>query len=386
MELSPDTRDWLSQVRRELHQDPELSLKEERTTGRILDLLYEMGVEAHGLEGMTGAVGLIPGNAEGPCLAIRADIDALPISEQGEAPYKSQNPGVMHACGHDAHTAILLGVAREVVSSGLAAKMKGSLKLLFQPAEEIGQGARMMVERGVMDQPKVDRVLAAHVAPKRPAGQVGFTVGQSHASNDIFSLRISGKGAHGARPQEGVDPIVASANLVAALQSVVARNLNPLEAGVITVGRLAAGSASNVIPDHAELEGCIRAMNRPAQELLQRRLRELVEGNAAAFGVTSELDIREVFPACHNDPEVAAFMQAAAEAVVGPENVYQASPVTGSEDFAFFSAAAPGAMIRLGCSPAGDDTPLHASSFDLDEKVLAVGVAVFVQAVASYLG
>ncbi|MCB2228825.1 MAG: amidohydrolase [Desulfarculaceae bacterium] len=385
MELSAESRSWLSAMRRELHMHPELSLQEERTTARIIELLSEMGAEASGLEGMTGAVGLIRGASEGPCLAIRADIDALPVSEQGEAEYKSQCPGLMHACGHDGHTAILLGVAREVLASGLNQTMRGSLKLLFQPAEETGQGARMMVERGVLDNPKVDRVIAAHVTPSRPAGQVGVTFGQSHASNDIFKLRISGRGAHGARPQEGIDPIVAAANLVAGLQSIVGRNLNPLEAGVITVGRLSAGAASNVIPDHAELDGCIRAMNRPSQDLLQRRLREMVEGNAAAFGVTSELTINEVFPACYNDPEVAAFMQAMAETVVGADNVYQASPVTGSEDFAFFTAAVPGAMIRLGCGPGGKGAPLHASSFDLDEDALAVGVAVFLQAVKTYL-
>ncbi len=376
---------WLSQVRRELHMHPELSLQEERTTARIIELLREMGVEAAPLEGMTGAVGLIPGAAPGPCLAIRADIDALPIDEQSDVPYRSQHPGVMHACGHDAHTAILLGVAREVMASGLAGRMKGSLKLIFQPAEETGQGARMMVEQGVMEGPRVDRVIAAHVAPKTPAGQVGIPHGQSHASNDIFSLRIRGKGAHGARPQDGVDPIVAAAQLVSALQSVVARNLDPLQAGVITVGRLAGGAASNVIPDLAELDGCIRAMNRPTQELLQRRLRELVKGLDQAMGTVSELEINEVFPSLHNHPEVSAFMQQAAEAVVGPDKVYQAKPVTGSEDFAFFAAVAPGAMIRLGCARPDATTALHASSFDLDEAVLDCGVAVFMQAVRAYL-
>jgi len=385
MKLDTGLSAWLGQVRRELHMHPELSLQEERTTAHILELLAEMGVEAAPLEGMTGAVGLIPGAAPGPCLAIRADIDALPITEQSGAPYASQNPGAMHACGHDAHTAILLGVALEVNTSGLAARMKGSLKLIFQPAEETGQGARMMVEQGVMEGPKVDRVIAAHVAPKAAAGQVGIIHGQSHASNDIFSLRIRGKGAHGARPQDGVDPIVAAAHLVSALQSVVARNLDPMQAGVITVGRLVAGAASNVIPDLAELDGCIRAMNRPAQELLQRRLRELVAGLDQAMGTASELEISEVFPSLHNDPDVAAFMQRAAEAVVGKANVYQAQPVTGSEDFSFFTAAAPGAMIRLGCARPGQSTALHSSSFDLDEAVLPCGVAVFMRAVRDYL-
>ena len=378
-------RAWLSQTRRDLHRHPELSLKEERTTRKIIELLRQMGAEAHGFADLTGAVGLIRGAFPGPTLAIRADIDALPIAEQNQAPYRSQVPGVMHACGHDAHTAILLGVARQVLQTGLAGRMRGNLKLLFQPAEEIGVGARRMIERGVMDDPPVDRIIAAHVDGARPAGQVGVSFGQSHASNDIFRLRLQGAGAHGARPHQGNDPIVAAAHLVVSLQSVVARNLDPMEAGVVTVGRLSAGAASNVIPDAAELDGCLRAMGQEARKLLQRRLRELVEGNAQAFGLESRLEIKEVFPPCFNDPAAARFMQEAAGAVVGPDQVYQAAPVTGSEDFAFFSAAAPGAMIRLGCGRPGEKPALHSPRFDLDEQALVVGVAVFMQAVRAYL-
>ncbi|MCB2190290.1 MAG: amidohydrolase, partial [Deltaproteobacteria bacterium] len=249
MKLNREFKDWLVSLRHDLHQHPEVALKEERTTRQILAHLKQMGVEAHGLSGMTGAVGLIKGSQGGQTLAIRADIDALPIQELNQVPYKSTHPGFMHACGHDVHTAVLLGTARLVMESGQAKQLQGSLKLIFQPAEETGVGARMMVERGVLENPAVDRIIAAHVAGDLPTGHMGINFGQSHASNDLFRLNIKGKGTHGARPHQGNDPVVAGAHLISALQSVVSRRIDPLDAAVISVCRFRAGSALNVIPE-----------------------------------------------------------------------------------------------------------------------------------------
>lgn len=386
MKLDREFKDWLVSLRHDLHQHPEVALKEERTTRQILAHLKQLGIKAHGLSGMTGAVGLIPGAQEGPTLAIRADIDALPIQEKNQVPYKSTHPGVMHACGHDVHTAVLLGLARLVMESGLAGRLGGKLKLIFQPAEETGVGARMMVERGVLENPAVDRIIAAHVAGDLPIGHIGINFGQSHASNDLFRLRIKGKGTHGARPHEGNDPVLAGAQLVSALQSVVARRVNPLEAAVISVCSFHAGSALNVIPETAELGGTIRAMNVAVQKELQVQVGRLVRGLSEAFDLECDLELEEVFPPCLNDPQVVEFMEQCAAKVVGLDKVHHSPPVTGSEDFAFFSQNVPGAIIRLGCGDGHGEPSLHSPRFDVGDEVLFTGVRVFYQAVESYLG
>lgn len=385
MNLNREFKNWLVSLRHDLHQHPEVALKEERTTRQILAYLKQLGIKAQGLPNMTGAVGLIRGGQEGLTLAIRADIDALPIQEMNQVTYKSTNPGFMHACGHDAHTAILLGVARLVLESGLAARLQGNLKLIFQPAEETGVGARMMVERGVLDNPTVDRIIAAHVAGDLPVGHIGVNFGQSHASNDIFRLSIKGKGTHGARPHQGNDPIVAGAQLVSALQSVVSRRVDPLQAAVISVCQFQAGSATNVIPETATLAGTMRAMTAAVQKQLNDHLRRQVRGIAEAFDVECELEVQEVFPSCLNDPQVVEFMERAAEEVVGPANVHHSPPVTGSEDFAFFTQAVPGAIIRLGCGDRHGEPSLHSPHFDVPDEVLFTGVRVFYEAVSRYL-
>ncbi|MBU1274637.1 MAG: amidohydrolase [Proteobacteria bacterium] len=386
MNLNREFKNWLVSLRHDLHRHPEVALKEERTTRQILVYLKQMGIKAQGLSKMTGAVGLIRGGQEGPTLAIRADIDALPIQEMNQFPHKSTNPGFMHACGHDAHTAILLGVARMVMDTGLAARMRGNLKLIFQPAEETGVGARMMVERGVLENPAVDRIIAGHVTGDLPVGHVGVNFGQSHASNDIFRLSIKGKGTHGARPHQGNDPIVAGAQLVNALQSVVSRRVDPLQAAVISVCQFQAGSATNVIPETAQLAGTMRAMTVAVQKQLHDHLHRMVRGISETFDVECGLELQEVFPPCLNDPQVVEFMERAASEVVGAAKVHHSPPVTGSEDFAFFSQAVPGAIIRLGCGDRRGEPALHSPHFDVADEALFTGVGIFYQAVNRYLG
>ncbi|BEQ15617.1 M20 metallopeptidase family protein [Desulfoferula mesophila] len=386
MKLTGEFKKWLVGLRHDLHQHPEVALKEERTTRQILAHLKQMGIEAHGLSGMTGVVGLIPGAQEGPTLAIRADIDALPIQEMNQVPYKSTHPGMMHACGHDVHTAVLLGTARLVLESGLAGELRGNLKLIFQPAEETGVGARMMVERGVLENPAVDRIIAAHVAGDLPIGHMGINFGQSHASNDLFRLRIKGKGTHGARPSQGNDPVVAGAYLISALQVGVSRKVDPLEPAVISVCSFHAGSALNVIPETAELGGTIRAMTPAVQKELNQHLQRSVRGISETFGVECELEVEEVFPPCLNDPQVVEFMEQCAAQVVGLDKVHHSPPVTGSEDFAFFTQLVPGAIVRLGCGDGHGEPALHSPRFDVSDEVLFTGVKVFYEAVSKYLG
>ncbi|MFW6147434.1 MAG: M20 metallopeptidase family protein [Thermodesulfobacteriota bacterium] len=375
--------DWLVVTRREFHMHPELSTEEKETAARIKKILRSLNVEAYDLQGFTGVVGLIQGKAPGKTIALRADMDALPVQELNEVPYKSQNNGIMHACGHDIHTTIMLGVAKAIQESGIAMNVKGNVKLLFQPAEEKGIGAREMIARGVLENPTVDEIFACHVSPELPVGTIGINPAQSHASADWFSLCIKGKGAHGAHPSDGIDPIVAGASLITALQSIVSLNIPPTETAVITVGRFTAGSAANVIPEEANLEGTIRTFRTDIRDQIIERLREMIRGIEKAFRVSCSLEIKEGMPACVNDRHVAEFLYDVASAVLGSENVSYIPPSTGSEDFALFAMEKPSALIRLGSGnkEKGLIHPLHSPLFDVDEEVLMVGVRVFVEAI-----
>jgi amidohydrolase len=376
-------REWLVATRREFHMHPELSHEEVETTGRIKEILRGLNIEVHDLQGLTGLVGLIRGKGQGKTIALRADIDALPIQELNEVAYKSQRDGTMHACGHDVHTTIMLGVAKHLQESGISKKLKGNVKLLFQPAEEKGTGAREMIARGVLENPKVDKIFACHVSPDLPVGTIGINPTQSHASADWFTLNIKGKGAHGARPSEGIDPIVAGAYFLTAVQSIISRNIPPTDTAVITVGRFAAGSAPNVIPEEARLEGTIRAFRDDIRNQVIERLHEIIHGIEGSFRVSCSFDFHEGMPACINDEHVSGFLHDVASHTLGSEKVKYIPPVTGSEDFALFALERPSAIIRLGCGneEKGVVAPLHSPHFDVDEEVLAIGVHLFVEAI-----
>ncbi len=381
-DLSQKMEDWVLQLRREFHMYPELSGQELRTTRRVLEILGDLGVETRPLENMTGAVGVIRGTQEGFTLAIRADMDGLPIEEFNEVDYRSRHQGVMHACGHDAHTAIVLGVARAVLESQWRSSMKGNLLLLFQPSEERVSGAREMILRGVLNEPRVDWVIACHVVPDLPAGTVGFFRGPSHASADSFSLLIRGRGTHGGRPHEGVDPILAAAHFVTALQSIVSRNIKPTEPAVVTIGKFHAGSVGNVIPESAELEGTVRALSEETRGNIMRRLEELRHGMDRSFGVESCLEFQEGVPVCMNDPEVSGFLYQVALNLLGPQHVLYLEPAMGAEDFALFARERPSSIFRLGCGKGQGIAyaPLHSPHFDLDESCLMIAVRIFTEA------
>ena len=380
-------RQWLSETRRDFHMHPEISHQEKRTTQRIAAILEEYDCEVQLFDDMTGAVGIIRGAEDGPTIGLRADIDALPIQELNAIPYKSQIPGAMHACGHDAHATIMLGVARNIMTSGLKSRLKGNVKFLFQPAEERIAGAKAMIKRGVLESPRVDRIIAGHVAPDLQVGTVGVFRGLGYASADMFELNITGRGTHGARPEDGNDPIVAGAHFVTAIQSIVARNIKPTDPAVVTVGKFSAGDVSNVIPETAHLQGSIRALSADVRQNLIARLEEIAAGLGQTFGVDSQFILHEGVPPLENDVEVADFLYEVSKDVLGEENVSYRPPAMGSEDFSYFTEERPSAIMRLGCSNSekGLERTLHSPYFDIDEKVLEISVTIFTEAVTRYL-
>jgi amidohydrolase len=383
----PESLKWLVDVRRDFHRHPEISHKEKRTTEKIIKVLKELKIEAHGFPGMTGAVGLIRGLGEGPTVGLRADIDALPIRELNDISYRSQNEGAMHACGHDANTAIMLGVAKKIVRSGLMSRSLGTVKFFFQPAEERVAGAKAMIASGVLENPRVDRVIAGHMSPDLPVGKAGIFRSTGYASSDRFVLLINGKGGHGARPEECVDPVVAGSLFVNHIQSIVSRNIKPTEAAVITVGKFVAGNASNVIPETALLEGSIRALSVRARDQIIRRLHDIVSGLEKTFGVQCQFQIHNGVPILINNSVVAESLYDASVQVLGSENVSYLPPIMGSEDFVYFTLERPSAIMRLGCSneKRGIVHSLHSPHFDIDETVLEIGTEIFYEAVKCYL-
>ncbi len=379
--------EWIRDVRRELHAHPELSFQEFRTTERIHEWLTELGWEARPIPGSTGAVGLLKGKGEGAVIALRADIDALPITELNETDYRSRHEGVMHACGHEANTAVMLGAAKKIVDTGLMSRACGTVKLIFQPAEERLGGAKALIAAGVLEDPPVDLILSGHMSPDLPVGRAGVFKRLGYASSDRFVLDIQGRGGHGARPEECIDPVVAGAHFVTQLQSIVSRNVKPTDAAVVTVGRFSAGNAANVIPETAVLEGSIRALSAEVRTAVVRRIGELAASLQTAFGVIVRLSVHPGVPVLLNDPKTAAVLLSAAQAVLGPKNASYLPPIMASEDFAFFTEKRPGAIMRLGCSnpEKGFTHKLHSPRFDIDEDVLVIGANIFYEAVSRCL-
>ena len=378
-------REQLVAWRRDFHTHPELGLQEYRSAGLIADRLRELGYQVQTGVATTGVVALLEGQQPGPVVMLRFDMDALPITEVNEARYASQNPGVMHACGHDGHMAIGLGVATLMAQH--QGEMAGTLKLVFQPGEEAMDGAKVMVEEGVLESPRPDVFLATHVWNEKPVGTVGVSPGATMAAAETWTCTVRGKGGHGALPHQTVDPIVATAQIVVALQSVVSRNVSPQETAVVTVGTVHGGDASNIFPARVNLSGTIRTYSPQVREMVLRRVREVIEGVAAACGAEADLDIGSLTPAVTNDAGVAEVVHGAAQAVVGPENVSSDVQTMGSEDAAFFMQQVPGCYFFLGSANAerGLDAPHHNPRFDFDENALPLGVAVMMQTLAHYL-
>ena len=377
----------LSDLRRDFHSHAELSQQEHRTTARIKEILTSLDIELQPLDIPTGAAGIVRGKEPGKTLGIRADIDALPMQELNDVPYRSKNEGVMHSCGHDVHNTVLLGVAHKLMESGLAEKIKGQVKLVFQPAEEVATGARDMIAAGVMKNPDVDWMLALHTWTYLEAGEIGLYKGVSHAAADMFELKIVGKGAHGCAPQLSIDPIVAGAQFVSSLQTIVSRNVAPTDTAVVSMGKFQAGGPPNVIPNEALLNGTVRTFSEQTRDLIIKRMGELAKSLETAFGVETFFDYQIGVPACHNDPEVSELLYRAAVKVVGEKKVHWLPPQTGGEDFSLFSQLVPGSLMRLGCAnqAKGITYPGHSPYFDIDEAAMPLGVDIFCAAIEEYL-
>ena len=378
-------REQLVAWRRDFHMHPELGLQEHRSAGIIAGTLRELGYTVQTGIAQTGIVGLLEGKQPGPVVMVRVDMDALPIIEGNETEYVSQIPGLMHACGHDVHMAMGLGVA--TLMARRRDEMVGTLKLVFQPGEEGMDGARLMIQDGVLENPPPDIFLSVHVWSDKLVGTIDVTPGTVMAAADMWKCIVRGKGGHGAMPHQTVDPIVATAQIVTALQTVVSRNVSPLETAVITVSVVHGGDAFNIIPPQVELGGTIRTFTPQVREMVWQRMREVIEGVATACGTEAELEMLSLTPAVINASEVVEVVRAAAEAVVGPENVLSGERTMGSEDAAYFMQDVPGCYFFIGAANAerGINAPHHNPRFDIDEDALPLGVAVLVRALTHYL-
>jgi hippurate hydrolase len=372
--------DEIVALRHDLHQYPELAFQERRTSKIIASNLSSWGYEvATGIAG-TGIVATLKRGKGEKRIAIRADMDALPIEEATGLDYASKNPGVMHACGHDGHTSILLAAARYLATSG---NFDGTLRLIFQPAEEIGAGARKMISEGLFERFPVDAVFGLHNWPGVPAGQFGFVAGAAMASVDQAKIRIVGKGGHGAEPHRAVDPVLASASFITALQSVVSRNVDPQDMAVATVGSIHAGSASNVIPESVELKLTMRAFTENVREQLRDRIPALARAQAESFGAVAEVDYRLGFPALVNHREETAFAREVAIDTFGVAKVEpDFRPRTASEDFAFMLQAQPGSYLFVGN---GDSAPLHSAHYNFDDAIIAPAARYWVRLAETFL-
>jgi amidohydrolase len=390
-EINPQVVAW----RRDFHQHPELGNSEVRTAQVIADELRKLGYEVTTGVAGTGVVGVLKGARPGPVVGLRADMDALPVTEQVDLPFKStakatwngQEVGVMHACGHDNHMAILLGAAATFAK--VRDRLPGTVKLIFQPAEEGPGGAEPMIKAGVMENPKVDAIFGLHVFPF-PAGSIVYRSGPLMASADSFVIKVKGRQTHGAVPWGGIDPIVVGSQIVLALQTIVSRTVNITEApAVLTVGRFTGGNRSNIIPDEIELEGTVRAFDETVRKSIHDRIRSIASNLAESAGATASVEFGLGYPVTRNDPALTERMVPTLRRAAGADNV-RVGPLTGTaEDFSYFQQQAPGLFVFLGVTPKDQDWTKapsnHSPLFFADESALPVGVKVMSNLALDYL-
>lgn len=374
----------MTELRHKIHAHPELGFEEVETRRHVIRCLHEWGYEIHEGLGVTGVVGTLRRGA-GPRIGLRADMDALPIQESTGLPWASRVAGKMHACGHDGHTAMLLAAACELARRD---SFSGTVHLFFQPAEEGhgGSGAKRMLDDGLFRLFPCDAIFAMHNMPGFPVGKLGFLSGPFMASTDTAVIRIHATGGHGAMPHKAVDPVVVAASLVMALQSVVARNVPPLETAVVTVGAILAGEAPNVIPESAELRLSIRALRPEVRELLQRRIEALAVAQAAGFGARAEVDYQYGYPMLVNDAAATALARQVALDWLGEDGVVtEMQPLTGSEDFAFWLEQVPGCYLIIGNGDGEGGCMVHNPGYDFNDQALPVGASYWVKLVERYL-
>lgn len=375
--------DEMIALRRDLHANPEMGFKETRTSSIVAGALVALGIEVHKNVGGTGVVGVLTGQLSdsGLSVGLRADMDALPICEASGLSYASKHQGLMHACGHDGHTTILLAAAKYLAQTK---DFNGQVVFIFQPAEEGLGGAQAMIDDGLFERFPCDAVYALHNWPALPAGSIGINRGPMMAASDRFEILVQGKGGHGAHPYQTIDPILVGAHLVTALQSIVSRTVNPHDSAVISVGSLIAGNpnAMSVIPDQARLVGTVRTFKASVQNMIEQRMQVMVQNVASAFGATAELKYQKLYAPTINHPDHAQRVVNIATELVGVENVVSdLTPSMGSEDFSFMLQHRPGAYFRLGQGGAEQGRLLHNPHYDFNDAVIPLGAAVFARLV-----
>jgi len=375
--LAKDIHNEIIHFRRHIHANPELSFHEYETAKFIQAQLEKMGIEYQSGIAGTGIVAIIRGKKEGKVIALRADMDALPILEQNEVEYKSKNQGVMHACGHDVHTSSLLGTAK--ILSQLTDDFSGTIKLIFQPAEEkVPGGASLMVKEGVLKNPDVKAILGQHVLPQLACGKVGIRGGKYMASADELYITIKGKGGHGAQPQSCIDPIVIAANVITTLQTIISRNSDPRLPSVLTIGKISGGTVNNVIPDEVFLEGTFRAMDEKWRFAAHDKIQNIIKSVTESMGGTAEIEIRKGYPVLFNEESLTERTKNAMIEYMGEENVVNLDIWMAAEDFAYYSHEIAGCFYRLGTRNEARNIVhgVHTSRFDIDENALAISTGL----------
>jgi amidohydrolase len=374
------------ELRHTLHAHPELGLQEHWTSSTVSQRLAGLpGLAVQtGVGGTTGIKAVLGGDRVGPAVLLRADMDALPIQEAGDLPYKSQINGNMHACGHDGHTACLVGTA--TVLAQIADELPGPVVFLFQPAEESGGGGKLLIDAGVLDSPKVGAAFALHGWPMIKVGRIGLCRGRAMAATGGFRIAVKAKGGHGAAPHETADPIVISARVIDALQQISSRMISPLQPVVVTVGTIHGGTAVNIIPSRVEMSGTARALSDEVMSQVLRHIEQIVAHTAAAFGAEAEVSVFEAYPGVYNDPAACDFVARVARESLGPEAVVEHGPTMDGEDFAYYLQKVPGAMIRLGMdAPGRPAAMLHQPQYDFNDDALAVGIKVLANLAVRWL-
>lgn len=378
-----DAHEEMTAWRHDIHAHPELGFNENRTADLVASRLESFGIEVHRGVGKTGVVGVLKNGSSNRTIGLRADMDALPIHEANEFDHRSTNPGVMHACGHDGHTTMLLGAAKYLASTR---RFDGTVHFIFQPAEEGLGGARAMIEDDLFQRFPCETIFGMHNRPKLGVGKFAVRSGPAMAAGAFFDIQVEGVGAHGARPESGVDPLIAAAHIATALQTIVSRNISPLDNAVVSVTQFHSGDAYNVIPQMATLAGTVRAFTDEALEIIEQKIRLIAQNTASALGAIASVQFKVTFAPTINDADQAAFAATICDELVGPENVNREPDlIVASEDFSFMLREVPGCYLFIGNGDAPGGCEVHNPGYDFNDKALPLGASFFARAVEKKL-